>query len=60
MLPHQVMLSFSAMSRFAMARRPDGGAASSTRWNPVSPVSSMSARIRFTINSEFGSSYRPM
>ena len=31
MLPHQVMLSFSAIRRFASARMPAGGAASSTR-----------------------------
>ena len=46
MLPHHVIASFSAMSRFASARSPAGGAASSTRWKPVSPVSSISARIR--------------
>ncbi len=41
MLPHQVMTTPRAISRSASARRPAGGAASSTKWNPVCPVSAI-------------------
>src|SRR3569833_1401981 len=37
-LPHHSMVRFSATRRFARERRPAGGAASSTRWKPVSLV----------------------
>ena len=39
MLPHQVITTFRSRRRWASARSAAGGAASSTKWKPVWPVS---------------------
>ena len=48
MLPHQVMARRRRCSSSASARSIFGGAASSTKWKPVWPVSATMASMRST------------
>ena len=51
MFPHQVIETPRSSSRSETARSMAGGAASSTKWKPVSPVSATSGSMRSTIRS---------